>query len=71
MMDNDTLEVLERVVAKMKRERYLARREMFGERNDEMRRLRYDENWTLQAIGDKYGITRERVRQICEKEKRE
>ena len=34
------------------------------ERNKEIVRLKLDEHWTLQKIGDKYGITRERVRQI-------
>lgn len=34
------------------------------ERNAEMIRLRVKEHWTLQALGDKYGISRERVRQI-------
>ena len=33
-------------------------------RNLEIFKLRYVYNWTLQRIGDKYGITRERVRQI-------
>lgn len=30
----------------------------------EMKRLRYKEFWTLQMIADRYGISRERVRQI-------
>jgi DNA-binding CsgD family transcriptional regulator len=36
----------------------------FSERNGEMRDLR-GQGLTLQQIGDKYGITRERVRQLC------
>lgn len=34
------------------------------ERNQEMMRLRYQEHWTLQDIGDKYGVSKERVRQL-------
>lgn len=34
------------------------------ERAQAMVRLRYDERLTLQAIGKRYGLTRERVRQI-------
>lgn len=37
---------------------------LFVDRNDEMRALRYQHGWKLQAIADKYGISRERVRQI-------
>ena len=33
-------------------------------RNMEILRLRFIHNWTLQRIGDKYQITKERVRQI-------
>jgi len=33
------------------------------QRNDNIKVLR-DEGWTLARIGEKYGITRERVRQI-------
>jgi len=33
-------------------------------RYDEMYRLRYEKKWTLKRIGEHYGITRERVRQI-------
>ncbi len=33
-------------------------------RNKEMKRLRFEEHLTLQEIADKFGITRERVRQI-------
>lgn len=33
-------------------------------RNQELEKLRFEEGWTLQAIGDKYDISRERVRQI-------
>jgi len=36
----------------------------FSIRNNEMKRLRIKNGWTLQEIGNKYGITRERVRQI-------
>lgn len=39
-------------------------------RNEDILRLRAD-GWTLQAIGDKYGITRERVRQIIEAHEKE
>lgn len=34
------------------------------ERTAEMLRLRHQEKWTIQQIGDRYGISRERVRQI-------
>lgn len=34
------------------------------ERNKEIIRLRCEERWTLQAIADLYGITKERVRQL-------
>ena len=37
-------------------------------RNLEIVQLR-EEGWTLQRIGDKYGVTRERVRQILHHEK--
>lgn len=30
----------------------------------EMKRLRFEQKWSLQTIADKYGLTRERVRQI-------
>lgn len=30
----------------------------------EMKRLRFEEHWSLQRIATKYGISRERVRQI-------
>ena len=33
-------------------------------RNIDILKLRFIRKWTLQKIGDKYGITRERVRQI-------
>jgi hypothetical protein len=36
----------------------------YAARNTEMRRLRTEEHWLLQALGEKYGISRERVRQI-------
>lgn len=36
-------------------------------RNEEIVRLYRDEGMTLQQIGDRYGITRERIRQICTK----
>lgn len=36
-------------------------------REREMIRLRYEEHETLQAIGDRYGISRERVRQVIAK----
>jgi DNA-binding CsgD family transcriptional regulator len=35
-----------------------------NQRKLEMRRLRYGDGWTLQRIADRYGISRERVRQI-------
>jgi len=35
-----------------------------NERVEEMKILRFQENWTLKEIGKKYGITRERVRQL-------
>lgn len=34
------------------------------ERDLEIRKMR-SERYTLRAVGEKYGITRERVRQIC------
>lgn len=33
-------------------------------RASEMKRLRFEQKWSLQTIADKYGLTRERVRQI-------
>ena len=36
-------------------------------REQEMIRLRYEEHETLQAIGDRYGLSRERVRQVIAK----
>ena len=45
----------------------LARKEAIAnkaQRDIEIARLRLGEGLTLQAIGDKYGLTRERVRQI-------
>jgi len=44
------------------------REKLMIERNQEIIRLRAD-GWTLQAIGDKYGLTRERIRQILENQK--
>ncbi len=35
---------------------------------DEVRRLRVEDGLTLQEIGDKYGVTREYVRQVLERE---
>ena len=35
-----------------------------AERKAEMSRLRFDDGWTIEAIGEKFGVTRERVRQI-------
>lgn len=35
-----------------------------NERTTQIKRLRFVENWTLQMIADKYGVSRERVRQI-------
>jgi len=32
----------------------------------ELARMYYDENMTLQQIGDVFGVTRERVRQVME-----
>lgn len=34
------------------------------DRNAEMKRLRYEEFWTEQKIGNHFGVTRERVRQV-------
>ena len=34
------------------------------DRNNEMKRLRWNEHWTLEKIGKKYGLTRARVQQI-------
>jgi len=39
----------------------------FPERNAEIYRLRVQEKMTLAAIGLKYGLTRERIRQIVKK----
>jgi len=65
MNDNDEiLASLERVVAEMKRKRYESKSKKMDTRNDEIRRLRFDEGWTNTRIGEKFGISRERVRQI-------
>lgn len=48
----------------------LARREAIAnkaQRDFEIARLRFVEGLTLQAIGDRYGLTRERVRQLIAK----
>tara|TARA_R110000796_G_scaffold96823_1_gene203472 strand:+ start:2916 stop:3059 length:144 start_codon:yes stop_codon:yes gene_type:complete len=37
------------------------------ERNAEIYRLRTEEHMTLAAIGRRYGVTRERIRQIVKK----
>jgi len=34
---------------------------------EEMRRLRFEKGWTLQEVGDLYGLTRSRVQQITGK----
>jgi len=34
------------------------------EKREEIKRLRVEEKWTLEGIGNKYGLSRERVRQI-------
>lgn len=47
-----------------KRGRKAGRSKELEERKTEMERLRFVENWTIEAIGDKYGVSRERVRQI-------
>jgi len=39
------------------------------ERDTEIRRLRLEEKWTLQRIGDLFDISRERVRQITKERK--
>lgn len=58
-----TLEELRalRDAAQQKRKEAIANK---GLRNIEIARLRLVEGLTLQAIGDKYGLTRERVRQL-------
>ena len=43
---------------------------MLIQRNKEIILLRSD-GWTLQKIGDKFGLTRERVRQIIEAHEKE
>jgi predicted DNA-binding protein YlxM (UPF0122 family) len=45
-------------------EDHLKHRRFFMLRNDEIKKLRFEENWTLQEIANKYDISRERVRQI-------
>ena len=62
--NGEILAALERVVAQMKRKKLNAEQKMLNERNIEIKRLRNNEYWTLQRIGDKFGISRERVRQI-------
>jgi len=58
-IDNDTLAIIERLVEEMK----------IKHRNDEIVQLRAD-GLTLQAIGDKYGLSRERIRQILSERKK-
>ena len=41
-----------------------SKNDLIAERNQEMYRLKHEEAWTDQQIGDKYNISRERVRQI-------
>jgi hypothetical protein len=36
----------------------------YSARAEDMRKLRFEQGFTMQAIGDKYGLSRERVRQI-------
>lgn len=36
----------------------------YAQRNEEMRRLRFEEGWILRDIAEKFGVSRERVRQI-------
>jgi len=52
-MDQLDKTIIDKIIAEVKLQR----------RNADMIQLR-DEGWTLQKIGDKYGLTRERVRQI-------
>lgn len=42
----------------------MTNKEAIKKRHDEMLRLRVEDGWTLQAIGDVWDISRERVRQI-------
>lgn len=44
----------------------MGRKKEFVDRDSEIFNLRYVEGWTLQKIGNEFGITRERVRQIVD-----
>jgi hypothetical protein len=52
------------IVTELVTERDKEMSEELKERNEEIRRLRLEEYWMLEDIGDKFGISRERVRQI-------
>ena len=59
-----------RAKAKRPHKPYKARRPkeiMLDERVKEMKRLKLEENWTLEEIGIQYNISRERVRQLLAK----
>jgi len=62
--NDEILAALERVVAEIKRKKRENIKVRDTTRNKEIKKLRLEEGWTLQRIGDKYNITRERVRQI-------
>ena len=48
---------------------YMQRLMKQQQRDDEIKRLRWVEKWTLQRIGDQYGLTRARIQQIVGKKK--
>lgn len=56
-----------RTLQKEYKQRKEAFKKTLPQRKIDILNLRLKDKWTLQAIGDKYGLTRERVRQIVTK----
>ena len=67
--NDEVIKELESVIARLRREKQDAYDKSIKARNNDIVALR-DKGWVYEKIGKKYGITRERVRQILlEKEK--